>query len=193
MEEFVESVSICDPEVYIIDSREQTRSYVDDVLIYKKETVCDDQINHEECKDNLETESFISHPEKVVPAIFQPKKSLIPDVSVIQQPKSHQKITAKSEIPNENVPHHAFTVNSDPTTEISQPTNYILKKNLMLSKITTFDDRPEHYETWKYSFKSVCLDLNLNSPEELDIIIRWFGPTSVTYARSIQSFNHRQS
>lgn len=80
----------------------------------------------------------------MVPAKFQPKKSLIPDVSVIQQPKSHQKITAKSEIPNESVPHHAYAVKNDPTREISQLTNYILKKDLMLSKITTFDDSPEH-------------------------------------------------
>lgn len=83
MEEFVESDSICDPELDIIDSREQTKRYVDDLLIYKKETVCNDQINQEEGKNNLEAESVISHPAKVVPEIFQPKKSLIPDVSVI--------------------------------------------------------------------------------------------------------------
>lgn len=64
---------------YKFNTRKQTRRYVDDVFIYKKD---DDQINQEECKDNLETESFISHPVKVVPSIFQPKKSLIPDVSV---------------------------------------------------------------------------------------------------------------
>lgn len=94
MEEFVESDSICDTELDIIDSREQSRKYVDNVLIYKKNIVCDDQINQEECKDNWETESFISHSAKVVPAIFLPKKKLIPDVSVTQQPTSLQKITA---------------------------------------------------------------------------------------------------
>lgn len=94
-------------------------------MIYKKETVCNDQINQEEGKNNLEAESVISHPAKVVPEIFQPKKSLIPDVSVIQQPKSHQKITAKSKMSNESVPHHAYAVKSDPTTGISQLTNYI--------------------------------------------------------------------
>lgn len=125
MEEFVESDNICDPELDIIDSREQTKRYIDDLLIYKKETVCNDQINQEEGKNNLEAESVISHPAKMVPEIFQPKKSLIPDVSVIQQPKSHQKITAKSKIPNESVPHHAYAVKSDPTTGISQLTNYI--------------------------------------------------------------------
>lgn len=57
----------------------------------------------------------------------------------------------------------------------------------MLSKITTFDDRPEHYETWKYGFKSVCQDLSLCSPEDLDLLIRWLGPTSVTYARGIRA------
>lgn len=46
-----------------------------------------------------------------------------------------QLITAKSEIPNESVPHHAYAENL-------QLTNYILNKELMLSKITTFDDRP---------------------------------------------------
>lgn len=50
MEEFVESDSICDPELDIIDSREQTKRYVHDLLIYKKETVCNDQINQEEGK-----------------------------------------------------------------------------------------------------------------------------------------------
>lgn len=159
MEEFMVSDSICDPELDIIDSREQTRRYVDDVFIYKKETICDEQINQEEYKDNLENESFISHPAKVGPSIFQLKKSFIPDVSVIQQPKSHQKITAKSEIPNDSVPHHAYKVISDPTTDIPQLANYILKKDLTKSKIITFDDRPEHYETWKYRFKSVCQNL----------------------------------
>lgn len=36
----------------------------------------------------------------------------------------------------------------------------------MLSRITDFDDNPEHLETWKYSFKSVCQDLNLRPHEE---------------------------
>lgn len=123
----------------------------------------------------------------MVPAIFLPKKRLIPDVSVTQQPTSLQKITAKSKIPNESDPHHAYEVKSDPATDISQLANYIPKKDLMLSKITTFDDRPEHYETWKFRFKSVCRDLILNSPEELDLLIRWLGPISVTYARSIRA------
>lgn len=42
MEKFVESDNICVPELDIIDSREQTRRYVDDILIYKKKPVCDD-------------------------------------------------------------------------------------------------------------------------------------------------------
>lgn len=33
----------------------------------------------------------------------------------------------------------------------------------------------------------MCQDLNLNSPEELDLLIRWIGTTSVTYVISIRA------
>lgn len=57
----------------------------------------------------------------------------------------------------------------------------------MLSRITSFDDKPEHYQTWKSSFKSVSQDLKLSSPEELDLLIRWLGPTSTNHAKSIRT------
>ena len=34
-------------------------------------------------------------------------------------------------------------------------TRFLLRKDLMLSRLTTFNDRPEKYQTWKASFCTV--------------------------------------
>lgn len=105
-----------------------------------------------------------------------------------QQPKVHRKTI--TELPDDSEQRHVSTEKHEHTSEssqFSQLANYILKKDLMLSRITSFDDKPEHYQTWKSSFKSVSQDLKLSSPEELDLLIRWLGPTSTNHAKSIRT------
>lgn len=102
-----------------------------------------------------------------------------------KQPKVHQKTLA--ELPDDSKQHHVSTEKHESTSEssqFSQLANYILKKDLMLSMITSFDDKQEHYQTWKSSFKSVS---RLSPPKELDLLIRLLGLTSKNHAKSIRA------
>lgn len=93
--------------------------------------------------------------------------------------KIHRKTV--SDLSDDSEQHHLSTEKHKPPSESSQFSllaNYILKKDLMLSRITSFDDKPEHYQTLKTSFKSVSQDIKVSPPEEVNLLIRWLGPTS---------------
>lgn len=55
-------------------------------------------------------------------------------------------------------------------------TRYLFKKDLQLSRLSAFDDRPESYMTWKVSFKTVMSELDVSPIEELDFLLKWSGP-----------------
>ncbi|KAK3088225.1 hypothetical protein FSP39_016350 [Pinctada imbricata] len=68
-------------------------------------------------------------------------------------------------------------------------TRYLLKKDLLLSRLTCFDDKPENYRTWKVSFKTVMNELNVSSLEELDMLVKWTGPESKKQVLNIKAAN----
>jgi hypothetical protein len=68
-------------------------------------------------------------------------------------------------------------------------TKYILKKDLLFSRLSAFDDRPENYLTWKVSFKTVMSELNVSRIEELDFLLKWSGPEYKRHIQSIKSAN----
>lgn len=68
-------------------------------------------------------------------------------------------------------------------------TRFLLKKDLLLSRLYHFTDRPETYRLWKASFKSIVTEMELNPFEELDLIIKWLGPDSHQYATNIRAAN----
>ena len=64
---------------------------------------------------------------------------------------------------------------------------FLLKKDLLLSRLTNFNDRPEHYLIWKTSFKSIMIELNVTPFEELDLLVKWLGPESLKQAVAIRA------
>ena len=64
-----------------------------------------------------------------------------------------------------------------------------MKKDLLRTRITSFDDSPQTYPSWKTTFQSVVKELNVNSAQELDLLVRWLGPESKEYAKSIRAAN----
>lgn len=52
-------------------------------------------------------------------------------------------------------------------------TRYLLKKDLLLSRLSAFDNRPESYMTWKVSFKTVMSELDVSPFDELDFLLKW--------------------
>nr|XP_034311336.1 uncharacterized protein LOC117684209 [Crassostrea gigas] len=144
MVEFDVIDSQLDTDLDTIDSTEKTRKYIDDVFKYNNETTTDCEPRNQETVIPTTT-TEISQAE------------MFP-----QQPKVHRKTV--TELPDDSEQRHVSTEKHEHTSEssqFSQLANYILKKDLMLSRITSFDDKPEHYQTWKSSFKSVSQDLKL--------------------------------
>lgn len=76
------------------------------------------------------------------------------------------------------------------TDALPQPpdfSTYLIRREMVSSGLTQFDDRPENYWAWKSSFQSITHDLNLTHREELDLLTKWLGPESSTHAKRIRS------
>lgn len=50
-----------------------------------------------------------------------------------------------------------------------------MRRAVVTSGLTEFDDHPDNYWAWKSSFQSVIDELTLTSREELDLLIKWLG------------------
>lgn len=64
---------------------------------------------------------------------------------------------------------------------------YLMRRELVSSGLLKFDDRPEHYWSWRASFLTVTQDLNLSYREELDLLVKWLGAESAEHAKRIRS------
>ena len=70
--------------------------------------------------------------------------------------------------------------------------NIFAKKELLTSRLTKFDDSPEFFAAWKISFTNVAKELKLTPTEELDLLIKWLGPSSSEQAKRIRVANAKQ-
>ncbi|CAG2233229.1 unnamed protein product [Mytilus edulis] len=70
-------------------------------------------------------------------------------------------------------------------TFTSDLTRFLLKKDLLLSRLTVFNDKPESFCSWKACFKRIMSELEVNPSEELDLLVKYLGPESSSYAHSI--------
>lgn len=68
-------------------------------------------------------------------------------------------------------------------------TQFLLKKELLFSRLIHFNDKPEFYPTWKNSFKSIMFDLKVTPAEEVDLLVKWTGPLSQQHMLSIKAAN----
>ena len=76
--------------------------------------------------------------------------------------------------------------NKDVITDISR---YRLRKEFLLNRFVTFDDKPETFPAWKTSFSSVIKELRATPFEEMDLLVKWLRPTSSQFAKNIHSAN----
>ncbi|XP_063404237.1 uncharacterized protein LOC134687709 [Mytilus trossulus] len=86
-------------------------------------------------------------------------------------------------------------VNQMPTATFTQTdacrefTQFIVKKDLLLSRLCKYDDTPGYFLAWKASFTNVMRELNVTPSEELDLLVKWLGPESCKQALSIRAAN----
>ena len=66
-------------------------------------------------------------------------------------------------------------------------------KDLLLSRFSSFNDRPGTYETWKATFTTIIKEQNVTPFEEMDLLVKWLGPEPKRFANSIRTSNiHNQ-
>ena len=68
-------------------------------------------------------------------------------------------------------------------------TKFLLKKDLLMTRLSFFTDHPESYAVWKNSFQGIVEELGCTPLEELDLLVKWLGPESKKYAMSIRTSN----
>lgn len=86
-------------------------------------------------------------------------------------------------------PHVSPETETPSTSVTSDFTRYLLKKDLLLSRLTNFNDKPEFYPTWKNSFKAIMQELQASPIEEMDLLVKWTGPLSQRHVLSIKAAN----
>lgn len=89
--------------------------------------------------------------------------------------------------PTEFVPEE--TVPEAQERSISVLMKYIMNKDLLLSRLSDFDDRAEGYYSWKNSFYNIKNELDVTATEEIDLLMRYLGPESKRQAVSIRVAN----
>lgn len=77
-------------------------------------------------------------------------------------------------------------INQNVATDI---TRFLMKKDLLLSRLTPYNDKAEMYAVWKASFKNIIGELSVSALEELELMGKWLGPESTKHANSIRSAN----
>lgn len=71
----------------------------------------------------------------------------------------------------------------------NEHTRFLMKKDLLLSRFTVFNDQPVSFPVWKSSFINISQDLGVNPTEELDLLLKWIGSDSTKHAQSIRIAN----
>lgn len=96
-------------------------------------------------------------------------KKLNPAAQVFCMPSGHQSVADR----------HHTDMNYDSS-------KYLLKKDLLLTRLTMFNDQTEYYHGWKETFKNVVLEIGANSSEEIDLLLKWLGPCSKRQTMSLK-------
>lgn len=66
---------------------------------------------------------------------------------------------------------------------------FLTRNSLVTSGLTTYDDQPMNYWSWKMSFQNATKDLELSAAEELDLLAKYLGKESAEQVRRIKTVN----
>lgn len=111
-----------------------------------------------------------------------------PPENVIQ-PRTVNPVSMQNNTVDRTVPvvhEHSVIPNHD-NKFASELTSFLLKKDLRMTRLATFDEKPEHYSAWRTNFRSIMSELHVSPSEEIDLLIRWLGPDSARHAKTIRS------
>lgn len=84
---------------------------------------------------------------------------------------------------------HIVPQRADNTSTMADFSKFLLRKDFLLTRFTNFDDRPENFSSWSSSFRSDILELGVTEFEEMDLLVKWLGPESSKFTRTLHSAN----
>ncbi|CAC5372342.1 unnamed protein product [Mytilus coruscus] len=111
----------------------------------------------------VETDKVVGH--SLDPTV----KEFVPKDNVVIQPITKQiQSNVKSFAPQNTTEPTKFY----PSSGVMDLTRYIMKKDLLISRLSTFDDKPERYCSWKNSFINILRELDATDSKQLDLLNR---------------------
>ena len=110
-----------------------------------------------------------------------PPQNKVDHMKEVQKYVDHQPNVLPVE---EHFPQMHAEYKMDAAQDISR---YLLKKDLLMSRLVNYNDKPETYRAWKSSFQSVARDLIASPAEEMDLLIKYLGPESMGHAITLRS------
>lgn len=72
-------------------------------------------------------------------------------------------------------------------TSVDDLSRFLLRKEVMMSRLVTFTDQSTAYHSWKSTFKAIVNEIGATPSEEIDLLIKWLGSTSRKYAISLKN------
>ena len=102
--------------------------------------------------------------------------------------RSNARYVANSRTARSNAPPYHNAPN-DSLLGVSDLTRHLLRKDVVTTRLTRFDDKPESYKAWKFTFDDCLKNLNVTPSEELDLLVKWLGPESSKHAISLRNAN----
>ena len=64
---------------------------------------------------------------------------------------------------------------------------YLARRELVITGLTQFDDRPESFRAWRSAFLGAIEGLDITAGEELDLLTKWLGKESSDHVRRLRS------
>ena len=136
-----------------------------------------------------QTQRIIVNKDLPKPVLSMPKEQLTTTLDYFENNDNQFQEETPRAFKFSQTPHPLRPEAAEFMPQVQDFTKYIMKKELLMSRLTKYDDKPERYIVWKTSFKNIILELEVTPAEEMDLLIRWLGPKSKDQAESLRAAN----
>lgn len=179
-----------------LSSESKTEEYLKLLPRYEQ-----DRKQHENAIETSQSNSFSDCRQKEDAVVSTPKQSSTsPPIATAyvqeETPQLHTlrpfDDTPKTQLNPEVQP---FTPRQTEVTQQSQMimidtfTKHLVKKDLIMSRLSIFDDDPIMYVSWKKGFINIMEELGASETERLELLCEKLGPESSRQARTIRACN----
>ena len=101
----------------------------------------------------------------------------------------HDTITKTKQDNTLNVSAPVFIPSSKEMNMCDEFSRFLVRKEIVSSRLSKFDDQPDMFIAWKSMFENIVQELRLTAAEEVDLLVKWLGPSSSRQALIIRSAN----